>query len=262
MLALLEIELESRADCPLPHMTGHLVHGLLFRQLKKENAQFASRVHDDIKKKPFTVSPLYPLGGLPGAPVQALAAGGRVAFRVGLMDDETAKMTVAAMNSADAADVTVGKSPFRVKGVRVLDTVRPEEITGCGGIEKGFSLRFRTPTCFKSSGRVLLLPEPRLLLASLARAWEKTGSAPLDLERVNRLCESVLPMQYRLETGVMRMDKYFIPGFVGICSFRMIETPSDEEKQALAKLLAIVPFAGIGYKTAMGMGQATVGEVF
>jgi CRISPR-associated endoribonuclease Cas6 len=68
--------------------------------------------------------------------------------------------------------------------------------------------------------------------------------------------ENIFPVRYDMHTGMLDMGNYLLSGFMGYCVYEVDKCIDREERALLMSLLGIIPYAGIGYKTTMGMGQA------
>ena len=125
------------------------------------------------------------------------------------------------------------------------------------------TLSFTSPTAFNISGNYFaLVPEPILVWESLIRSWNCYAPDPLHIEgQVLRdtLRHNITIIACDLSTHILHYPKYAQKGFTGICTYHL----PQEEKQAaqLTRLAAFARFAGVGYKTTMGMGQVRMEEI-
>jgi len=67
--------------------------------------------------------------------------------------------------------------------------------------------------------------------------------------------ECVRVTQGDLQTHVVHFPNFVQKGFTGTCTYSF----RDEGVSELAILAAFAPYAGVGYKTTMGMGQVQTG---
>lgn len=129
------------------------------------------------------------------------------------------------------------------------------------GLDLPRVLRFRTPTAFKSRGQYVSLPTPWLLLQSLARRWNSAFPAcPIideDGQGLQALAEGLRFPRFRLESRGYCLKGSSIPGFVGEVA---VESGLTGFHRHLAGLLLLfAPYAGVGIKTALGMGGVESG---
>ena len=261
MLALFEIELEALNDGEIPQTHGHMVHGHFFRTLKQTAPDLCNRIHGMNGTLPFTLSTLYKCGSYPGMHVPGAEKGSRVCYRTGLLGDELVSAVSLAMNKAMiSGPVVIADLPLGIKAIRLLKAEEISEIerNAAAAADKlhAFRIDFRTLTCFRSEGRSLLFPETRLVVSSLYRSWTAAGGHEIPDKTLRRLARNVFPVRYSLRTGMLDMGKYLLSGFTGYCAYELDECLDRDERAALSSLLSMIPYAGIGYKTTMGMGQA------
>ena len=150
--------------------------------------------------------------------------------------------------------IRVGKLLFRVTNVKCIRSWNPKDETGALVIREGFTIRFNEPTAFRSEGITRLFPEPRLVFGSLSNKWLQATGEKVPTEVLLEMEAKILPIRYTLYTCALQMDRFFVTGFVGQCVYRMDSGIPAECLEHLGCLLRIIPFTGIGYKTAMGMG--------
>jgi CRISPR-associated endoribonuclease Cas6 len=125
------------------------------------------------------------------------------------------------------------------------------------------TLRFASPTVFKSKGAFMPLPLPRLVFEGLVRRWNAFSPVQVHPD-VNRYAEEEMAISsYRLHTETVRFGAWergnvgggrALPGFVGSCTY--VLRRKDRYWMGLVHLLAAFAlYAGVGKQTTMGMGQ-------
>ena len=118
------------------------------------------------------------------------------------------------------------------------------------------TLRFLTPTAFKSREQYRNFPDSRLILQSLIKKWNGCVSdCPIedeDGQGVETMADGLLFRRFRIQDSVYVLKRNEIPGFIGEIS---VENHLNRFQRPLADaLLTFSNFAGIGIKTALGMG--------
>lgn len=117
-------------------------------------------------------------------------------------------------------------------------------------------LEFSSLTAFRSAGRTMLLPLPELVFGGLALRWNHF--APVSIaEEVRRYAAECLAIsRYRLRTAAVEAkDRSKQIGFVGRCRYTALN--HDRYWLGLIQMLAdFAFFAGVGYQTSVGLGQA------
>ena len=116
-------------------------------------------------------------------------------------------------------------------------------------------LDFLTPTAFKSCGRYIFLPDANLILSGLINKFDtfsdytKVGDDQLKSE----IYEKVSVRNFRISSSYFSVDGKKIPGFRGKVSLMVYG--SDTLVKFVNMLVDFAEFAGIGIKTALGMGK-------
>jgi CRISPR-associated endoribonuclease Cas6 len=90
----------------------------------------------------------------------------------------------------------------------------------------------------------LLFPEGRLVVESAARA----SGLPMP----GLPAECLQPLRHALKTTEVSFGPFVLTGFTGWCEYRAAPAPE------LQALLRAMPYTGLGYKTAQGMGAVQV----
>ena len=134
--------------------------------------------------------------------------------------------------------------------------------------EKRYLFEFASPTTFskgqKPWGKLLkLFPEPADVFESLARQWESFAPTSLRLSSYNLTpqdiatwcTENIIVTNYKLETRYLPSLKFGQTGFFGTITYEVKGSIVMPEARWLTPLARFALFAGIGYKTTMGMGQ-------
>ena len=120
----------------------------------------------------------------------------------------------------------------------------------------GHQLHFQTATAFKSQGSYLNLPTQRLIVQSLIRKWNGcVTECPIedeDGQGADAIADGLRIKGFRLHDQLYYLKGSSIPGFVGELTVenRLV----GFHRQLLDALLCFADFAGIGIKTALGMG--------
>jgi hypothetical protein len=119
------------------------------------------------------------------------------------------------------------------------------------------------------------LPLPQLVFSSLAKRWQELAPPELtgviQREQIDRYLQEdgIIIDEYDLQPHMVKFTTHWQPGFVGTCTYLLRrpdwEVPSTREasltvRQQMALLAHFAFYTGVGYKTAMGMGQARVNE--
>ncbi len=123
-----------------------------------------------------------------------------------------------------------------------------------------FELSFVTPTAFKSRGQYLNLPTSRLIVQSLIKKWNGCFlDCPIedeDGEGMEALAAGLVCRSFRLHDQSYRLKGLTINGFVG--DMTLENHLQGFHRQLANALLFFAGQAGVGIKTALGMGGVVV----
>ena len=121
-----------------------------------------------------------------------------------------------------------------------------------------FRVEFLSPAAFKRDNQYVIFPEIRLFLHSLTEKWDAVFPeySLSDSEALGGMEAGIKLTDYRLQSCRFPMKKIRIPSFKGqiITQARLSPPLLDLWRQ----LLAFSCFAGVGMKTALGMGGINV----
>lgn len=231
------------ADLPAP--PAYLIHGWLMDALARAApASFAELHHRNAGRQPFTVT--------------AKAGDGFLATRITWIGAGAGAGILTALNQESGREIRLAGRTFRATGVSAQSCAGPAapepDLTGRNAdkVSRTIRLRFLTPTLFRHQEHDLLFPEPRLVFGSLVRSWNE-HQEPLAPTLTEPLIECLAVSRYRLATTVVSFPRFPQRGFTGVCEYALV--PWRAESWQLARFLGeFARFAGVGYKSSMGMG--------
>ena len=123
-----------------------------------------------------------------------------------------------------------------------------------------YRLRFCTPAAFKSRGQYLNLPTSRLMVCNLVKKWN--GSVPdcfiedTDGAGLDAIAEGLFWREFALRSENYYLKGHRIPGFVGTAAVE--NQLSGFHRQLANALILFSSYAGVGIKTALGMGGVQI----
>ena len=147
-----------------------------------------------------------------------------------------------------------------------------------GKVEK-VGLEFGSLTTFNRAnkrsqvfgGHYARVPMPQYVFPGLARRWQELAPTEMagvvQTERVEQYVEDegVVISNYDLKPHQVRFTTHMQPGFVGMCRYdlrgpdeQVTEEAPLTVRQQMLLLAQLAFYCGVGYKTAMGMGQVRV----
>ncbi|MGE0683381.1 MAG: CRISPR-associated endoribonuclease Cas6 [Candidatus Binatia bacterium] len=268
-----------RTDLPLAHAQGKILHGLFYELLQKASAAKGDEVHSVSGLKPFSTALLL---NERQRRAECIRAGEEVKVRFTFLDDSLYPLLARYFLSTPDLSFDLVRTELTI--VRILSTPQSgEEWAGCASFadiyasasdgEKLFSFQFATPTFFKRGGGpaypdlIVPLPLPDLVFGSLLRNWNQfSPTSFIEANLLKEICLHHLEItHHRLSSQLARLvfpwdegayRTSTFPGFVGSCSFRLLELHDQSIIQTLNALADFAFFAGVGAKTTMGCGVA------
>ena len=260
------LTLRPETAVELPAQQGRALHAWFLALVQERDPALAERLHAANVLRPFTVSNLRVDFG---RPVQSamVRVDGPVYVRITSFEQNLSALLQDAILPHLPPVIHLGGASLRVEKATVDPKEHPwagvqtySELLG-GLLEQSRSrltLRFVSPTVFKSQGMYMPAPLPRLVFESLARRWNAYAPIPIPME-ITAFAESYVALSsYHLRTLHVRMNEKAegpsLPGFWGRCRFAILRR--DRYWVQLLHLLADFAFyAGVGKETARGMGQ-------
>jgi len=264
MLTSLHITLTPTAPVTLPAWLGRATHAWFLDTVHQWDSALAVDLHEPNQDRPFTVSDLWG-PGLTRQGQNRLTPGTPYSLRVtGCRADLSA--LIGQLAQEPPATIRLLDHPFRVNGATIDPAV--SSWAGQSSFEtlaqrhmlareqpRQLTLRFASPTVFRSNDAYLPLPLPKLVFEGLTRQWNNLSPVTIADEVVRYADECLLISRYRLQTErVDRGQRGGLPGFTGSCSYSF--RVKDRYWMGVIHLLADFAFyAGVGKQTAMGLGQ-------
>jgi len=259
--------LEACADTVLPASQGQHAHAAFLELVRAAEPALAEVLHDTSGRKPFTVSPLGGLGEPRGGLIP-VRAGGRCWLRFTLLEPSLFRALRATLLGKGAdLRLRIGPGTFAVTGAAGTPgshpwagAVRADELLARGPLRE-VTLEFSTPTAWSVGGtevrRMELLPIPALVFGGLSSAWNVwcSGAGRIGPE-LRAFAESSLAVsRMRIETRALWFGGRPQLGTVGTVTYSLLGPGSGREAAQLRALADFAFYAGVGYRTTMGMGQ-------
>ena len=120
-------------------------------------------------------------------------------------------------------------------------------------ISKGIDVEFVTTTSFRRDGQYVIFPETYLLIQSLLNRWNNFAEEfPIEDDISKMLATFCRVKEYDLRTQLFLLEHQKITGFCGMMSFKF--EGNRIVNNLLSLLFEYANYAGIGIKTALGMG--------
>lgn len=271
----LMLELCAATDAVLPATTGYLTHALFLDMVDQIDAELARRLHDESEYRPFTVSALL------DAPVRdgqiSIQTGKTYRLRMTLLDGgQIWRCLSLRVLEEQKLMLRLGAATFSLQRLLSTPSMDPAgwathttwQDLAMTPASNRITLHFVSPTAFSlGARRFALFPEPMLVWDSLLRSWNRYAPEMLRIEKMvlrDFVTNRVVIVDYDLRTTMLRFPKFSQIGFTGVCTYLIKEGREEPEGEPCATYLTALAkfshFAGVGYKTTMGMGQTRMEE--
>lgn len=191
--------------------------------------------------KPYAVSPA------------ARTAAGGVGIEIATLTDGADACLRAA--AAVPRQIRLGSRAVQTQVVRRMRTQPWSELAQPSGAA-AWSVRFETPTTFRSGSRSAPWPAPAAVLHGLADVWETFADVALS-RASHREIDSVWVAEIDGHSEVVPVAQVRMSGFVGQIDYRC----SDRSVAALVDpLFRLAPYSGVGSAKGRGLGRVRLVE--
>lgn len=269
MLTSLVVLLKAEERATLPPYLGRASHAIFLKWVARQDSGLAERLHAPDERRPFTCSSL--VGArterVNGAPVAAVAPEYPLFLRyTGLTAEVSELLTRWAKDPPPFVEIegvrltvqgaTLDPSVHPWAGQTTYGALLKKSLPAGEMLPRHLELEFLSPTAFRSGGRNVPLPLPDLVYGSLVEKWNDFSPVTVSPE-VRRFAEECLAIS-RCEISTRSVpgkgDGIQI-GFVGRCRYTALR--ADPYWLGVLQVLTDYAFyAGVGYQTTTGMGQA------
>jgi CRISPR-associated endoribonuclease Cas6 len=261
-----DIYLMPDKDATVP-VAGYQIHGSFLDVVGQIDPSLSARLHDEPGYRPYTLSPLS--GGVIMGEHVTLRKGRPCRLRITLFDGGILLDALQThFGTAESIVMHLGGIDFRLIKMHVTPGLIPPRLAGSTDwqtlltipAQPTITMHFCTATAFSLGERQFcLFPEPSLVWGSLLRTWNRYAPVRMHMEK-QTIQESldwhIAVTACKLQHDFLHFPTYVQKGFVGHCTYHL---NSDQElAKHLTTLSAFAQYAGVGYKTTMGMGQVYV----
>lgn len=242
MLKSVKITLSLPEEQKIHSSMGSIMHGALMEQLPTETAE---TLHS-AGLRPYSQSVYF--DKISQTPV----------WRINILSRNAEEKILQPILSQESLFLRQKKYPvFLQNKERIADTSYEslaDEIFQREEVPNGVNIHFQTVTSFKREGKYVLIPEVYLIFQSLISRWNAFSSSSKLIEDDfdKKLASCVRIIRYNLHTQSFSLEHQMIVGFSGTMGFKFYGNVMIRRLMGLLMLFA--PFAGVGIKTALGMG--------
>jgi CRISPR-associated endoribonuclease Cas6 len=255
MITKLSLELTPNEEIQLPGLGGEALYGLVLNLLNSQDSKLASSLHNSRETKPVTVSPFVSGAELRDEKV-ILESNSKASFQISFFTDPSAEAFMLGLNKAlsNKEPANLGGKEIKLSSTKIIKVTNFKELENQAKSHSQITLRFLSPTSFRSKGEQKVFPQPVLVFSSLLKKWNAFSPIKFPKELEEEFSK-IRVTRFSARTELVKFSNYKIIGFKGMCSYELPKIFSDESKRQINALADFAFFAGVGYKTTMGMGQ-------
>lgn len=240
MVYLMECELEIPKGKQVSSSMGSVMHGVLMECIGSEAAEYFHKQG----MRPYSQSIYW-------EPVKKQAV-----WRLGCLTDEAYTIIWGALSRIHEVWVRQKGYKISLKNINLLMRTSYENLAETYLLSDkqpvGARIVFRTTTSFKRNGSYIIFPEEKLIYQSLLNRWNLFSPEPLE-EGISEILGYYSQMQkYELCSQSFGVEKQNIHGFQGMVHYCF--TGNEIVRRTSGLLIAYADFAGLGIKSALGMG--------
>ncbi|GAB6190135.1 hypothetical protein JCM30566_18780 [Marinitoga arctica] len=232
---------------------------MFFNVLKKANEEVSKKLHQNFNNKAFTVSSF--LGKKVDEPV-SIIKNKRYYIRVTFLDEKIFNLFTVTMfkNKIFKEEINIENIKFSI--LRVIFDKEQSKWAGVLSVDEMLSkkeysnkieLKFYTPTLFKIGDKHLRYPDEEKIYTGLLNKFNKYSESKIN-ESIKDEFSGIKIINKNIRRKRVFISNFYLEGFVGNVEFEI--PPENIELIKVVNILSEFAFyAGVGYKTTMGMGQ-------
>lgn len=243
-LAKLMMTLNAPEGETISYHKSSLLQGVLMEQI---SADFAADMHSD-GLKPYSQSLRFTKDSVVWS-VSALTEKAYDEIIVPLLSDNFQNFSL----KHNETKIQISK-----KEIITVDTRELIDRYYLGECERRISLYFRTPTAFRQNSRYVFYPNLNLIYNSLMNRFDTFNQEMKSDEALQQLTDYTQITSYSLKSRVFPLEGVRIPAFTGTIGLKL-HGPTQLVNLAHL-LLRYGEYAGVGIKTAIGMGNIELSE--
>ncbi|WP_414526651.1 CRISPR-associated endoribonuclease Cas6 [Nodularia chucula] len=182
-------------------------------------------------------------------------------FRICLLNGDLIQPLLQSIEQWGRKPLTLEKCPFVIRSIYTLPGSHPladfnnyAVLAEKTPVFNDITLKFLSPTSFKQNQAIQPFPLPELVFGSLLRRWNIFAPPEFHFPQVEF---NSFISAFELKTSALKIENKTEIGAKGWVRYRFM----DSEQARIATVLAnFASFAGVGRKTAMGMGQVITND--
>lgn len=242
MLRLIEIPLTFPEPIRVHSSMGSVFHGVLMELVDSNSAA----LYHHMTLRPYSQSVYWD------------GEQQRAVWRIGILTDDAYTRLIEPLQGIDKIWLSQKQCQVRLHPMEIKNEITFEELSRqaiqADSAPLGAEWKFINVVSFKQNGRYVILPDMRLIYQSLLQRWNTFSDSVKveDEDLIEQLTSHCRLTKYQLQSSVFSVNGSTIYGChgwqrIGFFGYDML-------KRLQGMLTAFAPFAGVGVKTALGMG--------
>lgn len=271
MLKAIVIMVRPEEKATAPPFLGRAVQAWFLNLVRAHDAGLSASIHEGGGLRPYTVSGLIGAGSVYDN--RKMLSPDRVGWlRITTLTPNLSALLIDRIEPMlQGARLDLEGALLRVEGVAASSDehpwageTTPQALVASGALdpemERRVTLRFVSPTTFKSENANLPFPLPDMVFGSLINKWNAFSPITLHPDARRFADARVVASKYRLQTQYVKFGPDGRGGVVGCTGeCRYIVRGNDRYWRGVIRTLAgYAFFAGVGARTSIGLGQAAL----
>lgn len=247
---------------------GEAVHGFLLNAIAMISNEYAQKLHDSKRIKPFSVSPLFFENKDEGWQLEngylKIKENINATIAISTLNESCLGIIMKALicTEKQKKKVNIGGLKAVVKKVCIKEAEgarfeKYSDIIKKAKKNEKVTFNLLTPLSFRQNGIQQTFPTPELVFSSLLQTWNAFSDIKIP-EEIKDKFRSIVVSRYNLHSELWHFSKYKIFGCKGRIEYTFKDDFSESELRILNALSRFATYSGIGYKRTMGMGMVDV----
>lgn len=256
-LYAIAIKLVASKSGSLPANLNRAAHAQVMTWISQTDAELGDYIHNT-QDAPLSVSDL-----IGDRDSKQAKAGDVFILRIGILQGDLLTPLLQGIEKNESQKVEIAQLPFSIKGVYAMPGSHPfvgtaqySALAKMPRTDQEIVLDFLSPTSFKQEQYIQPFPLPHNVFGSLLKRWNTFAPEDFAFPKIEW---KGLVAAYESKSKVIQMKGGPQIGSVGWVRYQF---PNVEQAHVANVLAHFAYFAGVGRKTAQGMGQTRLRPTF
>jgi len=248
----------------LPADQGRALAAEFLRWVQARDPSLSVDLHRENELRPYTISGLR--GGAPRNGQMTLSPEHPLWWRITTLTPPLSQFVLERVLSSLPESMTLGDQTFDLlppildprqhpwAGRTTWDKLAAGALIEARHPPLQIEVQFASPTTFRSQERHQPFPLPGIVFRQWLEKWNAFSPVTFPKETLAFVENRLVISRYRLESQVVRFGEALFIGFVGRCTYRILED-DPYWRRVLHALARYAFFCGTGAKTSFGLGQ-------